>query len=55
MTPEEEKRVLRMLESWEFSKRFWMRLGIWFKWLTAVAMAVPALKYLGDLLKGGIK
>jgi hypothetical protein len=55
MTPDEERRLLKMLEAHERAAWFWSSLGIWAKWLASIAAAVAGIKYLGDLLKGSFK
>lgn len=55
-TPEQRKRLLKMLEAHEGTVRAWSTIGIWMKWIGAVLAALVAVKVLvGDLLKGAFR
>lgn len=45
-TPEQRKRILRMLESFEWSTRFWKNVGLGSKWVAGALTAAVAFKIL---------
>lgn len=54
MTPDEERRLLKMLESYEWKEKLKLKITIWAKSLASVAAGVAGLRYLWglkDLLK----
>lgn len=54
-TPEQYKKILKMLESSERAAWFWATTGIWLKWIGAVLAALVAFKVLvGDYFRGVI-
>ncbi|MDB5612077.1 MAG: hypothetical protein JWP25_8977 [Bradyrhizobium sp.] len=65
MTPDEERRLLRLLEfddalreivqDNKSSKRFWLKVNIWAKTLATLMAGAAALRYMGDWLRGVLR
>jgi len=43
-TPDQKRRLLKMLEAHERATWLWTGVGIWAKWIVSVAAAVAVLK-----------